>query len=37
MEAAFSAGIDAFIPKPFTMRSFKNTYNDLMAKRCGNP
>jgi response regulator of citrate/malate metabolism len=29
MEAAFSAGIDAFIPKPFTMQSFRDTYLGL--------
>jgi CheY-like chemotaxis protein len=33
MEAAFAAGIDAFIAKPFTMQSFKETYNTLCQKR----
>jgi CheY-like chemotaxis protein len=33
MEAAFSAGIDAFIPKPFTMQSFNDTYKDMLIKR----
>jgi CheY-like chemotaxis protein len=37
MEAAFAAGIDAFIPKPFTLRSFKDTYNGLVAKRWASP
>ncbi len=29
MEAAFAAGIDAFIPKPFTLKSFNETYASL--------
>ncbi len=33
MEAAFEAGIDAFIPKPFTMQSFKDTCNGLLMNR----
>jgi CheY-like chemotaxis protein len=31
VKAAFEAGIDAFIPKPFTMDTFVTTYNALRA------
>eukprot|EP01034_Spumella_vulgaris_P034241 gene34241-biopygen29168 len=34
MEAAFAAGIDAFIPKPFTLQSFNETYLSLLAEHC---
>ncbi len=32
MMAAFEAGIDAFIPKPFNMQSFNETYTALLNK-----
>jgi CheY-like chemotaxis protein len=33
MEAAFSAGIDDFIPKPFTLKSFNETYMKCLQAR----
>ncbi len=30
IQAAFEAGIDAFIPKPFNMQSFNETYSALL-------
>ena len=32
IEAAFAAGIDAFIPKPIDMQSFDETYRALAKK-----
>ncbi len=37
MEASFAAGVDAFIPKPFNLKSFNETYLNLVddALACG--
>ncbi len=35
MIAAFDAGIDAFIPKPFNMQNFDETYAVLLKKLSG--
>jgi hypothetical protein len=33
LNTAFLAGVDAFIPKPFTMQTFNETFEALLAAR----